>query len=193
MIADGAATSGKPCGGDCDGYDADGGGGSCGSSSKSSIGCNGCSGSISVGSISTFASSALSSGATFASESRSFSLDTVDTGGPGCSGSSGRFSIRDGSLQPSGCEGSSAIIQSPVGGPGGIFFAGRSTGSIVGPPSPTVIVQSPLGVCSSTAAALIAAFAGAGTSAGGLLVIIAGPLCSSPSASITDVSRAACS
>jgi hypothetical protein len=79
---------------------------------------------------------------------------TAETGGPGLSGgSSGRFSIFDGSLQPSGRVGSSAMMKSPVGGPGGIGFAGLSSGGlvpaalrgigvIVGASAPTVIVQS---------------------------------------------------
>ena len=207
------------------GIDADGGGGSCGSSSKSSIGCSGCSGSIRVGSTSTFAASGtLGSGATFAFESRSFALATVETGGPGCSGGrtpSGRFSTLDGSLQPSGCDGSSAIIQSPVCGPAGIWLIEASSsgsavwtrgfatatgagvgarGAIVGPCSPGVIVQSPLGVASSTVAFImllgsfcpavcVAPSAISENSFGGELVIITGPLGSSSAACITDVSR----
>src|SRR5262245_61387453 len=56
---------------------------------------------------------------------------------------------RAGGVQPLGDPESTSIVQSPVGRLDGVVFATR--GSIFGPVSLGVIVQSPLGVASSTA------------------------------------------
>ena len=67
------------------------------------------SGSISVGSIWIFGSSVAISGCARAFESSGCSLATADTGGPG-GGSPARFSTFAGALQPSGLDGSSAMM-----------------------------------------------------------------------------------